>query len=63
MLYGASLTKAVFAYTVLQLAAEKRIDLDASIATYLKKPLPDYADPDDRYADWSGLQGDERWRK
>ena len=63
VMYGASLTKAVFAYTVLQLAAETRIDLDASIATYLKKPLPDYADAGERYADWSGLKGDERWRK
>ena len=63
VMYGASLTKAVFAFTVLQLAAEKRIDLDASIATYLKKPLPDYTDAADRYADWSALRDDERWRK
>ena len=63
VMYGASLTKAVVAYTVLQLAAEKRIDLDASIATYLKKPLPDYTDAADRYADWSALKGDARWRK
>lgn len=61
IMYGASLTKAVFAYTVMQLAEEKRIDLDASIATYLKKPLPDY-DNDDRYATWRDLAGDERWR-
>lgn len=63
VMYGASLTKAVFAFTVLQLAAEKRIDLDASIATYLKRPLPDYDDMGGRYADWSGLTGDDRWRK
>ncbi|WP_404368234.1 serine hydrolase domain-containing protein [Sphingomonas sp. MMS24-J45] len=63
VMYGASLTKAVFAFTVLQLAAEKHIDLDTSIATYLKKPLPDYTGVEGRYADWSGLAGDERWRK
>ena len=56
VMYGASLTKATFAYMVMQLADEGRIDLDASIATYLPKPLPDY----DKYAD---LKGDERWRK
>ena len=63
VMYGASLTKAVFAYTVMQLVAEKKLDLDASIATYLTKPLPDYTDAGDRYADWSTLKGDERWRK
>ncbi len=56
VMYGASLTKATFAYMVMQLVDEGRIDLDASIATYLPKPLPDY----DKYAD---LKGDERWRK
>lgn len=35
VMYGASLTKAVFAYTVMQLADEGKINLDASIATYL----------------------------
>ncbi|MEQ8935414.1 MAG: serine hydrolase domain-containing protein [Amphiplicatus sp.] len=55
IMYGASLTKSAFAYMVLQLAEEGVIDLDASIADYLPKPLPDYED----YAD---LAGDERWR-
>lgn len=55
IMYGASLTKTAVAYTVLQLADEGAIDLDASIAEYLQKPLPDYED----YAD---LIGDERWR-
>jgi len=55
IMYGASLTKAAFAYMVLQLSEEGLIDLDASIASYLPKPLPDYKD----YAD---LAGDERWR-
>jgi CubicO group peptidase (beta-lactamase class C family) len=55
VMYGASLTKTAFAYMVLQLVDEGRLDLDASIATLLPRPLPEYPD----YAD---LAGDERWR-
>jgi CubicO group peptidase (beta-lactamase class C family) len=62
IMYGASLTKSVFAYTVMQLAEEGVIDLDTSIAAYLAKPLPDYPD-ENKYAPWSTLKGDERWRK
>jgi CubicO group peptidase (beta-lactamase class C family) len=61
VMYGASLTKTVFAYLVAQLAGEGRIDLDAPIATMLDKPLPAYAG-EDRYATWEHLAGDERWR-
>ena len=65
VMYGASLTKAAFAYMVMQLVEERRLDLDASIATYLPKPLPAYTEPavEDKYARWSDLAGDERWRK
>jgi CubicO group peptidase (beta-lactamase class C family) len=56
VMYGASLTKAAFAYMVMQLVDEGVLDLDRPIAAYLPKPLPDY----DKYAD---LAGDERWRK
>jgi CubicO group peptidase (beta-lactamase class C family) len=62
IMYGASLTKAVFAYTVMQLAEERRIDLDTSIAAYLPRPLPDYPD-EEKYAPWKDLAGDERWRR
>lgn len=62
VMYGASLTKAVFAYLVVQLAAEGRIDLDRSIAAYLPRPLPEYADAEEGYAPWHHLAGDERWR-
>lgn len=55
VMYGASLTKTAVAYLVLQLVDEGRLDLDASVATLLPKPLPEYED----YAD---LAGDERWR-
>ena len=59
VMYGASLTKAAFAYMVLQLVDEGRIDLDASIATLLPRPLPTYHAKDHDYRD---LAGDERWR-
>jgi CubicO group peptidase (beta-lactamase class C family) len=62
IMYGASLTKAVFAYTVMQLAEERRIDLDRSIADYLPRPLPEYGNLD-AYGNWGDLAGDERWRK
>lgn len=62
IMYGASLTKAVFGYTVLQLADEGRIDLDRSIASYLPRPLPEYGNLD-AYGNWGDLAGDERWRK
>ncbi|WP_431287956.1 serine hydrolase domain-containing protein [Roseateles chitinivorans] len=61
VMYGASLTKTVFAYTVMQLVDEGKLDLDASIATLLDRPLPDYP-KDSRYAPWPDLRGDERWR-
>ena len=56
VMYGASLTKAVFAYTVMQLVEEGVVDLDRPIAADLKKPLPDYP----KYAD---LASDPRWKK
>jgi CubicO group peptidase (beta-lactamase class C family) len=62
IMYGASLTKAVFATTVLQLVEEGRLDLDRSIADYLPKPLPAYGNLD-AYGNWGDLAGDERWRR
>ncbi len=54
IMYGASLTKAAFAYMVMQLVDEGLIDLDRSIAEYLPRPLPEYED-------YTDLAGDERW--
>jgi CubicO group peptidase (beta-lactamase class C family) len=62
IMYGASLTKAVFAYTVMQLVEEKRLDLDRPIGEYLPRPLPEYGNLD-AYGNWGDLAGDERWRK
>lgn len=56
VMYGASLTKTAVAYLVLQLVDEGRLDLDASIANLLPKPLPEYED-------YKDLAGDDRWRK
>lgn len=62
IMYGASLTKAVFGYLVTQLAVEGKLDLDAPIAALLPKPLPEYGNLD-AYGNWGDLAGDERWRK
>lgn len=62
VMYGASLTKMVFGYTVMRLAEQGVLELDKPIADYLARPLPDYPD-EERYAPWSGLAGDARWRR
>lgn len=56
IMFGVSLTKFAFAYMVLQLVDEGRLDLDRSIAAYLPRPLPEYPF-------YAALAGDERWRK
>lgn len=65
IMYGASLTKAVFAYMVMQMVDEGLVDLDRPIGEVLARPLPDYTAPEveDRYARWSDLAGDDRWRR
>jgi len=66
VMYGASITKTVFAYTVLQLVDQGRLKLDTPIADDLDKPLPDYG-PDpvhpDKYGPYKDLAGDPRWRR
>lgn len=52
---AASLTKAAFAYLVMQLVQQGRIDLDKPVYEYLPKPLPDYPD-------YSDLKNDEQYR-
>lgn len=61
VMYGASLTKAVFGYLVTQLASENRLDLDRPIAAMLDKPLPAYGNLD-AYGNWGDLLADARWR-
>ena len=62
VMYGASLTKAAFAYMVMQLVDEGLVDLDRPIGEYLDRPLPCH--PTERkYAPWRDLAGDPRWRR
>jgi len=56
VMYAASITKALFAYSVMTLVDDGRLDLDRPIAAMLPRPLPDYA----KYAD---LEDDARWRR
>jgi CubicO group peptidase (beta-lactamase class C family) len=64
VMYGASLTKTVFAYTVLQLVDQGKLNLDTPIKDDLDKPLPSY-DPDpvspDKYGPYKDLADDPRW--
>jgi CubicO group peptidase (beta-lactamase class C family) len=66
VMYGASLTKSLFAYSVMQLVDQGRIKLDTPLADYLDKPLPAYG-PDpvfpDKYGPYKDLAGDPRWEK
>jgi hypothetical protein len=55
VMYGASLTKTAFAYMLLQLASEGRLDLDAPLTQLLPRPLPDY-----RLAN-AGISATWRW--
>ena len=65
-MYGASLTKTVFAYTVMQLVDQRRIKLDTPIADDLDHPLPTYG-PDpvfpDKYGPYKDLATDPRWKQ
>ncbi len=66
VMYGASLTKTVFAYTVMQLVDKGKLKLDTPIAADLDKPLPSYG-PDpvfpDKYGPYKDLADDPRWEK
>jgi CubicO group peptidase (beta-lactamase class C family) len=65
-MYGASLTKTVFAYTVMQLVDQGKIKLDTPLKEDLDKPLPSYG-PDpvfpDKYGPYKDLADDPRWEK
>ena len=66
IMYGASLTKTVFAYTVMQLVDQGKIALDTPIKDDLDKPLPEYG-PDtvfpDKYGPYKDLANDPRWER
>jgi CubicO group peptidase (beta-lactamase class C family) len=52
---AASLSKSTFAYMVMQLVQEKRLDLDKPVYEYLPKPLP-------QYPAYKDLAGDPRYK-
>ena len=62
VMYGASLTKAVFAYWVMQLVEDGKLELDRPLAADLDRPLPEYSNWLTPYS-WRHLAGDNRWRK
>src|SRR5580692_854131 len=66
IMYGASLTKMVFAYTVMQLVDQGKLNLDTPLKDYLDNPLPSYG-PDpvfpDKYGPYKDLADDPRWEK
>jgi CubicO group peptidase (beta-lactamase class C family) len=66
VMYGASLTKTVFAYTVMQLVDQGKLKLDTPLMDDLDKPLPSYG-PDpvfpDKYGPYKDLADDPRWQK
>jgi CubicO group peptidase (beta-lactamase class C family) len=66
VMYGASLTKTVFAYSVMQLVDQGKLSLDKPIKDDLDKPLPSYG-PDpvfpDKYGPYKDLADDARWEK
>jgi CubicO group peptidase (beta-lactamase class C family) len=71
VMYGASLTKTVFAYTVMQLVDQGKLKLDTPLKDDLDKPLPSYG-PDpvfpDKYGPYKDLADDPhsdgfRWEK
>ena len=66
VMYGASLTKTVFAYQVMQLVDQGKLQLDTPLMGDLDKPLPAYG-PDpvfpDKYGPYKDLADDPRWKK
>ncbi len=55
VMYGASFSKAVFAFLTMKLVQEKTIELDKPLYKYLSKPISEY-----EY--FSDLKSDERWK-
>ena len=59
--YAASFSKALFAYIVMKLVDEGKIDLDRPIQEYLDKPLPDY-EFEVSNEGYQNLKTDERYK-
>jgi len=68
VMYGASLTKMVFAYHVMQLVDQGKIKLDTPFKDDFDKPLIDYGAHSDekflgKYGPYTDLADDPRWEK
>ncbi len=66
VMYGASITKTVLAYTTMQLVDQGKLNLDTPIKDDLDHPLTSYG-PDpvfpDKHGPYPDLAGDPRWQK
>ena len=62
-IYGASLSKVVFAVLVMKLVEEKLIDLDKPLQDYLPKPIYEYAPTKKWHDNYTDLQGDSLYKK
>jgi CubicO group peptidase (beta-lactamase class C family) len=66
VMYGASITKTVLAYTTMQLVDQGKLNLDTPIKDDLDHPLTTYG-PDpvfpDKHGPYPDLAGDPRWEK
>jgi CubicO group peptidase (beta-lactamase class C family) len=66
VMYGASITKTVLAYTTMQLVDQGKLNLDTPIKDDLDRPLTAYG-PDpvfpDKHGPYPDLAGDPRWEK
>ena len=65
VMYGASLTKTLMAYTTMTLVDQGKLALDAPLAGYLERPLITYGEGEThlaKYGPYRDLAGDERWR-
>lgn len=66
VMYGASITKTVMAYTALTLVDQGKLDLDTPLGEYLERPLTSYGEGQAhlaKYGPYRDLAGDDRWRK
>jgi CubicO group peptidase (beta-lactamase class C family) len=68
VMYGASLTKMVFTYHVMQLVDQGKLKLDTPIKDDLDRPLTEYGDHSDKkflgkYGPYKDLASDSRWEK
>lgn len=61
-LYGASLSKAVFAVLVMKLVEEEVLDLDKPLQEYLPKPIYTYTPQTKWHDDYSALKNDSLYR-